>query len=109
MPIFIESLYFKKLRKERPENVLSIEQMVKDKRQKQVEHRRRKLKAGEGQAMLCRFEKQGFQYHEDCAFSVLIARPLSFPCYLQFLVVFSMFFPFQIILFFVLEAMARST
>ena len=31
LPIFIENLYFKRLGKERPESVRSIEQMVKDK------------------------------------------------------------------------------
>lgn len=47
LPIFIESLYFKNFGKERPENVRSIEQLVKDKKQKQLERKRRKLEAKE--------------------------------------------------------------
>lgn len=51
--IFIENLYFKRFGKEKPENVRSIEQMVKDKKQKQIEQKQRKLAksqqdAGEG-------------------------------------------------------------
>ena len=42
LPIFIEELYFKKFGKERPDNVRSIEQMVRDKKQKQVERKARK-------------------------------------------------------------------
>lgn len=47
LAIFIESLYFKNFGKERPENVRSIEQTVKDKKQKQLERKRRKLEAME--------------------------------------------------------------
>ena len=47
LPIFIEDLYFKKFGKDRPENVRSVEQMVKDKKKKQLERKQRKLKAKE--------------------------------------------------------------
>ncbi len=45
LPIFIESLYFKRFGKDRPENVRSIEQMVKDKKRKQLERKQRRLRA----------------------------------------------------------------
>jgi len=45
--VFIEDLYFKSFGKDRPENVRSIEQMVKDKKQKQLERKQRKLRAKE--------------------------------------------------------------
>lgn len=44
LPIFIEDLYFKRFGKDGPENVRSIEQMVKDKKKKQLERKQRKLK-----------------------------------------------------------------
>ncbi len=47
MPIFIEDLYFKRFGKERPENVRSIEQMVKEKKQKQLERKQQKLRTKE--------------------------------------------------------------
>ena len=47
LPIFIEDLYFKKFGKDWPENVRSVEQMVKDKNKKQLERKQRKLKAKE--------------------------------------------------------------
>ena len=47
LPIFIEDLYFKKFGKDRPEKVRSVEQMVKDKKKKQLERKQRKLKAKE--------------------------------------------------------------
>jgi hypothetical protein len=47
LPIFIEGLYFKRFGKARPENVKSIEQMVKDKKHKQRERKQRKLKKKE--------------------------------------------------------------
>jgi hypothetical protein len=52
LPIFIENLYFKRFGKERPENVRSIEQMVKDEKQKQLERKQRKsmVKAGNSPA-----------------------------------------------------------
>ena len=52
LPIFIENLYFKRFGKERPENVRSIEQMVKDEKQKQLERKQRKsmVKAGNSSA-----------------------------------------------------------
>lgn len=43
LPIFIEGLYFKRFGRELPENVRSIEQMVKDKKQKQLERKQRKI------------------------------------------------------------------
>ena len=47
LPIFIEDLYFKRFGKERPENVQSIEQMVKHKKKKQLERKQRKLRTRE--------------------------------------------------------------
>jgi len=47
LPIFIEDLYFKRFGKDRPENVRSIEQMVKDKKNKQFENKQRKLRTKE--------------------------------------------------------------
>ena len=47
LPIFIEDLYFKRFGRDRPENVRSIEQIVKDKKQKQLERKQRKLRAKE--------------------------------------------------------------
>ena len=47
LPIFIEDLYFKRFGKDRPENVRSIEQMVKDKKKKQLERKQRKLRTKE--------------------------------------------------------------
>jgi hypothetical protein len=45
LPIFTEDLYFKRFGKERPENVRSIEQIVKDKKHNQLERKQRNLKA----------------------------------------------------------------
>jgi len=42
LPFFIEGLYLKRFGKEKPEKVRSIEQMVKDKKQKQIERKQRK-------------------------------------------------------------------
>ena len=52
LPIFIENLYLKRFDKERPENVRTIEQMVKDKKQRQLERKQRKsiVKAGNSPA-----------------------------------------------------------
>lgn len=47
LPIFIEDLYFKRFGKDSPENVRSIEQIVKDKKKKQLERKQRKLRAKE--------------------------------------------------------------
>ncbi len=47
LPIFIEDLYSKRFGKDRPENVRSIEQTVKDKKQKQLERKQRKLREKE--------------------------------------------------------------
>lgn len=53
LPIYIEDLYFKRFGKVKPENVRSIEQIVKDKKRKQNERKHRKIEnsqqdAGEG-------------------------------------------------------------
>jgi len=53
LPIFIKDLYFKRFGKDRPENVRSSEQMVKDKKQKQLERKQRKLKKGQDQSLNC--------------------------------------------------------
>jgi hypothetical protein len=45
LPDFIESLYFKRFNKKKPENVRSVEQIVKDKKKKQLERKERKLLA----------------------------------------------------------------
>jgi len=42
LPDFIESLYLKRYKKERPDNVRSIEQMVKDVKRKKAERKARK-------------------------------------------------------------------
>ena len=42
LPDFIESLSWKSFKKERPDNVRSIEQMVKDAKRKQAERKARK-------------------------------------------------------------------
>jgi hypothetical protein len=46
-PIFIEHLYLKRFGREKPEKVRSIEEMVKDDKQKRLERKRRKLEARE--------------------------------------------------------------
>jgi len=45
LPEFIEELYFKHFKKSRPENVRSIEQMVRDSNRKKAERRARKQAA----------------------------------------------------------------
>ena len=47
LPDFIEELYFKHFKKTRPDNVRSIEQMVKDHNRKKKERRDRRLKEKE--------------------------------------------------------------
>jgi hypothetical protein len=42
LPVFIEDIYFKRFGKRRPENVKSIEKMVKVKEKKKEERRKRK-------------------------------------------------------------------
>jgi len=42
LPEFIEEMYFKRFGKTRPDNVRSVEQMVKDKNRKQAERKARK-------------------------------------------------------------------
>ena len=42
LPVFIEDIYFKRFGKRRPENVKSIEKMVKFKEKKKAERRKRK-------------------------------------------------------------------
>jgi hypothetical protein len=44
LPEYIEELYFKHFKKNRPENVRSIEQMVRDYRRKKQERKRRRSK-----------------------------------------------------------------
>ena len=45
LPEFVEHLYFKRFGKERPENIRSIEQMVRDKKRKKADRKvRKKLK-----------------------------------------------------------------
>ena len=44
LPDFIESLYRKRFKKNSPENVRSVERMVKEKKRKQAERKARKLK-----------------------------------------------------------------
>ncbi|SDU65325.1 hypothetical protein [Desulfobacula phenolica] len=45
LPDFIESLYLKRLNKQKPENARSVEQIVKDKKKKQLERKEKKLLA----------------------------------------------------------------
>ncbi len=47
LPIFIEDLYFKRFRKDRPETILSIEDIAKEKKRKQLERKQRKLERRE--------------------------------------------------------------
>jgi hypothetical protein len=54
LPDFIEELYFKHFKKDQPDNVRSIEQMVKDYNKKKEERRVRRLK-----------EKESHQSGED--------------------------------------------
>jgi hypothetical protein len=42
LPVFIEDLYFKRFGKKRPDNVRTIEEVVKHKKQKQAERKARK-------------------------------------------------------------------
>ena len=49
LPSFIEELYFKHFKKKQPDNVRSIEQMVKDYNKKKEERRDRRLKEKESQ------------------------------------------------------------
>lgn len=42
LPVFIEDIYFKRFEKRRPDNVKSIEQMVKIQEKKKAERRKRK-------------------------------------------------------------------
>ena len=49
LPEFIEELYFKHFKKNQPDNVRSIEQMVKDYNRKKEERRDRRLKQKESQ------------------------------------------------------------
>ena len=47
LPDFIEEIYFKHYKKRKPDNVLPIEQMVKDYNRKKEERRARRLKEKE--------------------------------------------------------------
>jgi hypothetical protein len=49
LPDFIEELYFKHFKKNQPDNVRSIEQMVSDYNKKKEERRDRRLKEKESQ------------------------------------------------------------
>ena len=49
LPDFIEELYFKHFKKKQPDNLRSIEQMVKDNNKKKEERRIRRLKEEESQ------------------------------------------------------------
>lgn len=50
LPDFIESLYYKRFKKEKPENARSVEQILKDKKKNQIERKERKLlKKGKSQ------------------------------------------------------------
>ena len=49
LPDFIEKIYFKHFKKNQPDNVRSIEQMVKDYNKKKEERRVRRLKEKESQ------------------------------------------------------------
>jgi len=42
LPQYIEELYFKRFKKEQPDNIRSIEQMVDDKKRKQAERKKHK-------------------------------------------------------------------
>ena len=42
LPEFVEEIYFKRFTKERPDNVRSIEQLIKDQRKKKEERKKRK-------------------------------------------------------------------
>ena len=48
LPHFIEELYLKHFKKERPDNVRSIEQMMADRERKQAERKNRKHQQREG-------------------------------------------------------------
>jgi len=48
LPVFIEDIYFKRFGKRRPENVKSIEQMVKIQEKKKAERRKRKKERKQG-------------------------------------------------------------
>lgn len=50
LPEFIEKLYFKRFKKDRPDNVRSIEQMVKDKKRNQAERKERKRQHQESES-----------------------------------------------------------
>ena len=51
LPVFLEELYFKRFGKRQPDNVRSIEQLVKDRKLKQAERKARKqLEQGEDPA-----------------------------------------------------------
>ena len=47
LPQYIEELYFKRFKKEQPDNIRSIEQMVDDKRRKQADRNKRRQQRGE--------------------------------------------------------------
>lgn len=49
LPDYIETLYRKHFRKDRPDNIRSIEQMVSDKKRKKAERKERKQRAIDSQ------------------------------------------------------------
>ena len=58
LPDFIESLYWKRFKKDHPDNVRSIEQMVRDAKRKQAERKvRRQQERGRQQLNACDSER----------------------------------------------------
>lgn len=49
LPVFIEQLYFKRFGKERPDDVRSIEEIVRDRKQKKAERKAHKLETRDEQ------------------------------------------------------------
>jgi len=47
LPQYIEELYLKRVKKERPDNVRSIERMVADRKRKQAERKERRHQQGD--------------------------------------------------------------
>ena len=51
LPVFIENLYLKRFGRDWPETILSIEEMVKEKKRKQLERKKRKLERRERESV----------------------------------------------------------
>ena len=47
LPDYIETLYYKHFKKDRPDNIRSIEQMVRDKKRRKAERKERKRQAAQ--------------------------------------------------------------